>query len=334
MDPGYVRVISKIKQKNDQEFPLIDVKDLDPTSGGVEDGQFLARVGTKVIGSDLLNWEKVRVVAKTGGQYDTITKAITAANDWDTILICPGEYEEVLDTGSKILGFIGLGTPDNIIIGPLHGQFCSDADEQRIFTLQNLTIKNSDPLHASSLLNCYVYGYNKNPSNLVLRNLILDFASSDAVDGLINVVQKDQGSIISPLISFEANVYIENVRCKWASDTSMSLVRFSNLVDEAKQGGALNARIENLLINQYLSSENHGILLATNLLGSATVNVWLNDAQMDTLGAAVIGDGIKTSQTLYLGTHSFAVAVDQTYLTVVDLVGISEEDATALAVAL
>lgn len=48
-----IELIAKLKPKNSQTFPLIDVEDIDPTVGAVGDGQGLKRSGTEVIGFDI-----------------------------------------------------------------------------------------------------------------------------------------------------------------------------------------------------------------------------------------------------------------------------------------
>jgi hypothetical protein len=72
--------------------------------------------GAVVAGSGLLAADGTIVVAQDGsGTYATITEAVAAANDGDTILVKPGTYVEAV-TIAKDIALIGDGPRDQIVI--------------------------------------------------------------------------------------------------------------------------------------------------------------------------------------------------------------------------
>ena len=55
-------------------------------------------------------------VGAVGADFTTITEANAAASDGDTILIYPGTYTETITIANWSLTFIGVGSPDNVIV--------------------------------------------------------------------------------------------------------------------------------------------------------------------------------------------------------------------------
>lgn len=55
-------------------------------------------------------------VAESGADYTTISTAVTAASDGDTILIYPGTYTETITIANWNLTFIGMGSPNSVIV--------------------------------------------------------------------------------------------------------------------------------------------------------------------------------------------------------------------------
>jgi len=76
----------------------------------------LTVAGAGIAGSRLLAADGTIVVAQDGsGTYATVTEAIAAANDGDTILVKPGTYVEAV-TIAKDIALIGDGPRDQIVI--------------------------------------------------------------------------------------------------------------------------------------------------------------------------------------------------------------------------
>jgi parallel beta-helix repeat protein len=76
----------------------------------------LTVAGAGIAGSRLLAADGTIVVAQDGsGTYATITEAVAAANDGDTILVKPGTYVEAV-TVAKDIDLIGDGPRDQIVI--------------------------------------------------------------------------------------------------------------------------------------------------------------------------------------------------------------------------
>jgi len=79
-----IEVIAKIKQKNAQTFPLVDVEDLDPTQGAVADGELLKRSGSEVVGASgkigEVPFGPIRIVLKKA--LPAATNNATLDDDW------------------------------------------------------------------------------------------------------------------------------------------------------------------------------------------------------------------------------------------------------------
>ena len=71
--------------------------------------------------SSLLNFENTIIVAKSGGDYDTIQGAIDSfypypTDSETTIMVMPGVYEEAIDTKGRYISMVGVSKKDCILI--------------------------------------------------------------------------------------------------------------------------------------------------------------------------------------------------------------------------
>lgn len=86
--------------------------------------------------------ESLTVAQDGSGDHDTISSAIEAAADGDTILIAPGTYVEHLEIG-KDLAIVGQGDRADVVIEPPEGQEKRDVgDDQSGFVL--IWVEDSD----------------------------------------------------------------------------------------------------------------------------------------------------------------------------------------------
>jgi len=104
-------------------------------------------------------------VPSIGVQYQTIQSAVTAAQDGDVIIVCPGTYNESVNVSKDnliIKGYDGH-SPENIVV----------KNKQIVFILNasNITLKN---MKISSKKNMGIYGYWEGTGEHVFENLKID----------------------------------------------------------------------------------------------------------------------------------------------------------------
>lgn len=73
-----------------------------------------------------VDWENVRIVAKSGGSYDTIAGALTDADSDDHVLVLPGVWGENVNLGTSIVVLAGLASRYQ---GEAHTTFLTGSDE-------------------------------------------------------------------------------------------------------------------------------------------------------------------------------------------------------------
>jgi len=173
-----------------------------------------ARLGYNTLGSRIsailagnIDWKYVRVVAKSGGQYETIQAAVNSVvtNDPHIILVMPGEYDDkvLIDSEHLNIGIIGFGP--KTIIGPSKGQIlCPDG---KLFCLQDFRIECD-----SSVVTDYIIDIST--SRVLATDIIY-------VDNLL--IKQTGGNTPLALLVDGGIVYLNNVRIKTQGGAGIEL---------------------------------------------------------------------------------------------------------------
>lgn len=112
----------------------------------------LKRVVGNVAPPEMPTITNVHTVAKSGAMHTTIQAAVNAANEFDTVLIYPGEYHEAVSTFNKQLNIIGV-SKENCIIYNDTSAYSTPPLEISCGMVKGLTLiedhSNPDPLIAN-----------------------------------------------------------------------------------------------------------------------------------------------------------------------------------------
>ena len=107
----------------------------------------LSRLAERTLAERVEREERALVAARTlvvgPGGYATITEAVEAAHDGDTVLVRPGRYEESVVVEGKTITIRGDGERDAIVVGWDRGPAFHLVDTRS--TLSGLTIVGGDP---------------------------------------------------------------------------------------------------------------------------------------------------------------------------------------------
>jgi parallel beta-helix repeat protein len=114
----------------------------------------LSRLAERTLAERVEREERALVSARTlvvgPGGYATITQAIDAARDGDTVLVKPGRYEESVVVEGKTITIQGDGDRDGIVVGWDHGPAFTLVATRS--TLVGLTIVGGRPRPATEVL--------------------------------------------------------------------------------------------------------------------------------------------------------------------------------------
>lgn len=130
LSTGRGRAIAEVESEMD------DLRGHYPTAG--------ARLGAILDAG--VAWDNIRIVAKNNtGHFSSPQAAVNSINtqDFTLIILCPGDWDEVVDTKDKLVGFLGWGGPDKVCIGPNVGRLYSATEPANsgILLLANLKVQ-------------------------------------------------------------------------------------------------------------------------------------------------------------------------------------------------
>lgn len=143
-----------------------------------------AHLATKGYVDDLPNWENTIVVAKSGGDYTTITAAIAAAANGDIILICPGTYSESFTIAADVSLF-GFGQEQTVVDGTI--TIAAGADS---ITLTNIYVNDSKSESGT------LYGINVTGGSYIwIRNCRVELTNTHATGAVTGINNTGSSSL-------------------------------------------------------------------------------------------------------------------------------------------
>jgi len=168
----------KLKTVTEVESEIADARATYETLG--------ARISAILEGN--VDWQYVRIVAKSGGQYSTIQSAINSISteDFYLILVMPGEYTEdveVISSGGidKRIGIVGFGSTKTIINGSLyyasHGVY-----DRGLMMLKGISVINSTVL-SHPVVELTLQGSNNWNQKTIIEDVVIK-STADCTSGL------------------------------------------------------------------------------------------------------------------------------------------------------